>query len=173
MACARMLRNKKGAAVAELPLLLFVVFIVVALPLIGLATLAYRDAFFSWSVKDSCSKAAKSVSFTAAAALARSAIAQDCRSFSGIKITHCRTAIICRNLSTGAETESTTVLDPATINTHDNLYFFKLDVGGVINPLIQLNGCLPFCSSIPGLTAPYPVEGACELFFERPFGLST
>jgi len=166
-------RSDLGAALTELPIFLFFVFIVVALPLLGLATLAYRDALFAFAVKNAASEAAKAPSFHAAQAVAAAKVSQGCGPFTGITVRTCQVSIISKNLTTAVETEYTTALNPATIDSHSNLYFVKVTANGLITPMVMGVGTSFWSFPIPGFTAPYPLNASSQVFFERPKGLST
>jgi hypothetical protein len=166
-------RLPRGSTLFELPILLFFVFIVVALPLLGLATLAYRDALFSFAVKNAASEAAKAPSFHAAQAVAAAKVSQGCGAFTGIAVSNCQVSIVCKSLTTAVETEHTAPLNPASIDSHANLYFVKVCANGLISPMVGGNGTSYWSFPIPGFTVPYPLKASCEVFFERPKGLST
>jgi hypothetical protein len=166
-------RRRGGSSILELPILLFFVFIVIGVPLLGLATLAYRNALFAFALKNACAQASKAPSFTAAQELAAAKLADGCGGFTGIKITSCDATIISQRMNSGEEIESTKPLSAANIDPQRNLYFLQVKAKGLIAPVILMNEKPLWSVPVPGLTVPYPLDAACRLFVERPRGLSS
>jgi hypothetical protein len=156
----------------ELPAILFLAFIAVGLPLLGLATLSYRGAVFDTLVKSACSSASRAHSFHDAQAQASSLIQSGSESFNGITVENLNISIVTRNLESGSEIESFAPLAPGSINSQSNLYFIKVSAKGSIRPIMQMHDGLLCSASVPGLTEPYKLAASCQLFAERPKGLA-
>jgi hypothetical protein len=166
-------RSRFGGSIVELPLLLFTVLVLLLVPLVGLATMAYRNALFSWAVKNACTEACKAHSFGAAKSAANSSLDRACGSFTGLSLQKCSTSIISQSMDGAVETISETPLPVDAIKEKENLYFIRVKANARLEPIVHVGAGLLSLTPIPGLTAAYPIETTCQLFFEHPKGLSS
>jgi hypothetical protein len=166
-------RSRHGGSIVELPVLLFTVIVLVLVPLVGLATMAYRNALFCWAVKNACTEACKAHSFAAAKSAATSSLDRACGSFTGLSLEKCSTSIVTQSLDGAIETTSESALPVDGIKEKENLYFIRVKANARLEPIVHIGGGLLSLTPIPGLTASYPVETTCQLFFEHPKGLSS
>ncbi len=163
---------------AELPVALWVLFVVLTLPLIDLATIGIRTTFLVAAAHDAAHAAARAKSFSVAVdandpsaqEAASAAAAEDLRSFTEITTGAITTNIVITDISTGNTTRQATPLkNPADINT--NTYSVEVVVSAKVDPLINFSagGLLPV---VPGLSAPMTIVCAAQEFSEYPQGLN-
>jgi hypothetical protein len=165
------MRPQKGSSIIELPVLLFVAFVILGFPLAGLATLTYRAALFHAIVRNACVEAARARSFTSAQNVARASLSSGCSMFTDLGLGQCKVSIVTKDVSTNAESESFRPLAKDSIAPDKNLYFIKVDVNGSIAPVIETRTA-PGGLSSPGYTEPYNLSASMKLFAERPMGLA-
>jgi hypothetical protein len=165
------LRREEGNSLVELPVLLFVVFVVLAFPLTGLATLSYRAALFFIATRSACVEASRARSFTDAQTAAQATVTSGCSAFNGVLLKNCQVSIVTRDVLTGAEHVSEAVLPADTIDTLKHVYFIRVATDARLSPLLPAEHTY-LGLSIPGLTKQFNFSAASELFAERPIGLA-
>lgn len=162
---------------AELPLAMWILFVVLTIPLIDLATISLRSTFLVTAARDAAHEAARSKSFAvpvdasnpSAQQAAQNQITSDLTHFGGIKVTSTVINIVSTNINTQNTIRQTTPLAaPADINT--NTYTIEVLVTAQISPLITYNGFL--FGQVPGLSAPVTVQYGAQEFSEYPQGLN-
>lgn len=169
-------RNCYGSLLVETPTALWILFVLLTIPMIDLASVMIRYTFMVAASRDAAHFAGRAKSFMSdltvddpsAMNLANTAARSTAGSFSEISVSSVTTRLLITNLATRVVTRRTTPLtSPA--DTTANLYEFEVSVAGQINPLV------PFMAGplarIPGLSAPVPVTVTSRSFVENSQGL--
>lgn len=164
------------ATIAELPIVLWVMLLVLAYPMISMAMITTRYGFLLSASRDGAHAGARAKTFSQnASASELSAVnATDQRvrnavsSFDGINIQSISVNIVITDLQTNQVTRQQTALQsPADVSR--NLYQIENIVTADIQPFITVNGSF---SGIPGLTAPIRVTVSSRECCESPQGLT-
>lgn len=162
-------RRDQGSALAEMPAALYLIFIGLAIPLIGLTLFGLRAALIYFSVRDTCYHAAKSSTFSNAKANAATTWAADSKLWGGVTGVE-TTYVVVHPLNNGPETIQATPLppspapDPSTAN-----YFIRVVSTCSIQPFF---GGSWIGMDIPGLTVPYNMQISYQYYAENPSGLT-
>jgi len=171
-------RTKRAQFIAELPVVLWVMIILLMIPLIDIVTFTVRYTFLLAASRDAASAAALAPTFlTNASSTNLSAVntatataQSDAAAWSVITVNSVTTKIIITQLSTGTLTiQSTPLSTPA--DTANYAYQIQTIVNGSTNPILQFPNNM-FWGAIPGLTAPVNVSIASTAYFENPQGLN-
>lgn len=170
-------RRKKGSSVAELPGVLWFLFVIILYPLIDLATVGMRYTFMLSTSREASMAASRAKTFYAdtsstersainsANSMANNAAAR----FTGISLTSVTTQLVVTNLATNAVTRYSTPL--TTQPDIDNyLYSYEVTVRGNVWPLVPFKG--PIFGGIPGLTGPMTVAITSQKMCENTQGLN-
>ena len=163
-------KRQQGYSIAELPAGLILLFIGIFIPLMILASISYRVSLLYFATRDSCIRAAKAPTFTAAQLKAQTTLARDIAAFSELAGSE-TIQIMTKPLSGGSATFSSVRLPPNSVDTNNNIYFIKETVNGTVAPLVTMKPSY-FGSSIPGLTASFNVQMTFEAYVENPNGLT-
>lgn len=171
-------RNRAGNAIADMPAVLWVLFVLILYPLLDLATVGMRYTFFLTTSREAAMAASRAKTFFAdlsgtdkSARNAASSTANVTASrFSGLTVTSTTTSLLVTNLATNAVTRYTTPIATTSIDTASNLYSYEVTVAGMVAPLITFN--IPVISNIPGLTAPMNVSITSQKMCENTQGLN-
>jgi hypothetical protein len=161
-------RNSKGSLLAEYPAVLWMLFIGIAIPMILIASCAYRGLLFYFAVRDSCYKAAKAPSFSQAQASATTTFNIEVAGWHGISGTE-TIFIMTKPLNGNPPTISSTKLPANTVNTNLNIYFIREIGNGSIQPLLSTGAFMGL--NIPGLSGPFPIQIKYDTYVENPSGL--
>lgn len=172
-----MKRIRRGALAAELPLVLWALFILFLIPFIDLATVALRYTFVVAASRDAAFIAAKSKTFLSdisasqrsATHMADETARRTATAFSEITVRDVTTRILITNLTSRIITVSAVPL-AVPANSSENLYEIEVTVNADINPLITFNAS--FLPNVPGLSAPVNVSVSSRGFCESPQGLT-
>lgn len=166
----RQSRRESGSMLSEMPAAMYIVFVGLLIPLIGLITLSYRYTMLYFAARDACYQAAKSATFTLAQTNAATRWGTDIAAWTGTTGTE-TLYIVIQPIGGGAETTSTTKLpaSPAP-NAQNFVYFIRLVGTCDIQPLFK--GASWEGLSIPGLTAVVPVTLKYQTYCENPSGLT-
>lgn len=171
------MRRKSGASIADLPAVMWLLFVVILYPLIDLATVGMRYTFMVTTSREAAMAASRGKTFFAdssasdlsAVHLASAMAANAASRFTGITLTSVSTDLVVTNLNTNAVTRQTTPL--ATQPDIDNfLYAYEVTVTGNVWPLLPFKG--PVFSNIPGLTGPMTVSITTQKMCENTQGLN-
>ncbi len=163
--------RKNGYSIAELPVALWVIFIMFLFPLAIMASLGYRAVILYYGVNSATQKAAKSPSFTDAQTNAAAVLTACTKDFPNIKASAPVESIQIKPLSGAAPTFSATKLAAGSVDTSKNIYFVVTQVDADLDPLVQFNGGW-MGLNIPGLTGPYHLQYRMEAYCENPNGLT-
>jgi hypothetical protein len=170
-------RTHQGSMIAEMPVALWLLFVVFIIPFIDLTTVMLRYTFVVAASRDGVHAAAKAKSYMSdltandpsAMSLSDKFARRTAAAFTEIIINEVRTRIVVTNLSNGR----VTVLEaPLTkpADTAENLYQIETAVTAQINPLIPFE--TGFFEGIPGLSAPMLATVCSRELCENPQGLN-
>lgn len=169
-------RNCYGSLLVETPTVLWILFVLLTIPMVDLATVMIRYTFMVSASRDAAHAAGRAKSFMSdltatdpsAMSIANSAARATAGCFSEISVSDVTTRLLITDLDTRAVTVRTTPLTTPA-DTTEYLYEFETSVAGEINPLVPfLAGPLP---GIPGLSAAVPVTVTSRSFCENSQGL--
>jgi Flp pilus assembly protein TadG len=168
------LRNERGS-IAELPVVLWVLFSLLVFPLLDLAAIGLRTAQVSMAAQRACAMASRANSFheqlngnRSAMEVAQAEADNLAKNYGGVRITKVKTSI----LVTKVDTHQVTVHDDALAqpaNTADNIYQIKVAVSAEADPLITIP-YLPV--SVAGMTEPLKITFSDQQYAECPQGLN-
>ena len=172
------MRSGRAQLIAELPLVLWVMFIVLMIPLIDLATFTIRYTFLLAASRDAAMSASLARTFgtnpssteLSAKNAATAAAQTEASAWSEVTVTSVTTNIVITKLSTGIVTRQSTPLSTPA-DTVNNAYQIETIVNGTTNPILRFSSS-SFWGNIPGLTAPVPVSITSRAYFENPQGLN-
>jgi hypothetical protein len=171
-------RRSKGASMAELPAVLYLLFIGLVIPLLALAAFSYRISLAYFAVRNAASQAARSPTFTAATAAATSAWNTDTAAWNGISpvtenlyiVTHQIADAGSGGSTDGTESVSSTKLAQGTVNVAQNVYFYRTVCTVTIAPWFGGN---ILGMSLPVVNAPYTMTMNYEEVVENTAGLTS
>ncbi len=164
-----------GSAMAEMPGAMFIFFIGLLMPLIGLVTLSYRGIVLYSASRHACYQASIEQSYTEAKAKAKQVLIKDTEQIKGVQLDadEPRVSIVVTTLADGAEQVFTAPLAPGSVNTVLNSYFIRTSLSANIDPLVTFPPGA-FWSGIPGLTGPIRITNwTYQVFAENPNGLES
>lgn len=164
-------RNKRGSAIADTPITLWLLFLGLTLPLMDLASITMRYTFLLAAARDGAFAASRETSYTLADASLKASVNNTASSFTGITVNSIQTNVVTTNVITKAVTRQATKLgSPANPNL--NLYQIEAQVTGTIQPFINMGGLTSIVPNVPGVTAPVTTAVTCREYFENPQGLN-
>lgn len=169
-------RSRKGTTLAELPIVLWVIFVFLLMPMLSMATMTLRSALLNSVVQNAGTAAAKAKTFEvgtsskpSAQSIARTAMADGLRMIPGLRLIGVEAQIITTPLPSGSPARSTTKLAlPA--DTSANVYQVETKATCQIDPLVKISPAI--CGNIPGVSAPLTVSYAARAMAENPQGLN-
>jgi hypothetical protein len=173
-------RGCSGASLAEIPAVLYILFICLLIPLIVLATITMRAAFFSSVAKDAAHAASKAgifkysspppagsqpdavtLALTTAKATAQ-ALGVVIPSDDSVK-----TEILANEIANPSNvTVSSDMLPAGTLDPTKFVYSVRVSVTGQIDPLLKFNSGV--FGNVPGLTGPVTLSVSGEEMVENP-----
>lgn len=167
-------RSGRAAMLAELPMILWAVLMVIAFPLIDLATVFLRISFLYAGIHYASISAARANSFSvpvdgkpSAKAETASKISQVQNSFSGLAVDNINTAIlITKNDTLAITSQSVPLTTPADQSV--NSYQIEVSADCSAEPLIPIP--IPF--KVDGLNAPIKLHLSAKQYCENPQGLT-
>jgi hypothetical protein len=169
-------RQCGGQSIAELPAVLWVLFLMLTFPLLNLATVGLRYTFCTLAVQEAATEAAMSKTFYADAAAndpsarnaADSAVRRVLARFTGLTRQNFTLRLVTTNLDSGMTTRQETPLaQPA--DTNQNVYMMEPELVADVQPLVTMK--LPGVD-IPGLTSPLRADITARKYCENPQGLT-
>jgi hypothetical protein len=164
-------RRPSGTALAELPLVLWILFVFLLFPLLILASLGYRSCVLYFACDSAVKKAAKSATFTDATTRDAAVLTTTLGPFTGITAAAPVMSIMVKPIAGGAPTIYTAKLAPGSVDTSKSLYFVMSKVEADLSPLVQFSGGW-MGMSIPGLTGSFHLTVNTQSYAENPSGLS-
>ncbi len=169
-------RSNKGTLLAELPLAMWIMFVVITIPMIDLATITLRTTFLVTAAHHAASAAARSTYFQtnngsslSAKQAAQTQATYDLQRFGMSLTTPVTTNIVTTTVGTNQTTRTSAPLITPPDSTN-NTYSIEVIVTSQVNPLIPFN--LRYFGTVPGLTAPMTITCAAQEFSENPQGLT-
>ncbi len=169
-------RSSRGSSLLEVPVSLWMVFVVFFMPFLAMGSITLRATLLSLSVHDAIQAAAKARTFNADSAdgksaktIAREVFEAHTKAFPGLNLSGFDLDIIQTNFTNGQITRSEDTLT-APANTSTNVYQIEASAIATIEPLIPLNRNI--VGSIQGLTEPINVNFTSRQMFENAQGLN-
>lgn len=173
-------RRERGSSIAELPVAIFVLLIVLLFPLLDLGTMALRSATIFEAARNAAHHAGRAKSFlqdggdgelsaTNAAVKWSTMTCQSSLAGTTVKRSDVQASII----GTPFDTKKTPVRSSnplTTVEPETYLYQIEVSITGSVEPLVLLNKEL--LGSIPGLTAPLKISATFREYCEHPYGLT-
>lgn len=161
----------------EFPAVMYLIFIGLLVPLIGLATFGYRIAMIYFATRDACYKAAISSTFGTVSSSPPGAVAnaastwnRDVAAWHGISGNE-TIYIVQHPINGSAETLYTAKLTAAQVNTQANMYFIRLIAQCNIQPFFPTPGGWQGMA-VPGLTTQFPITMKYQTYVENTSGLT-
>lgn len=170
-------RSNKASTLLELPVSIWMVFIVFFMPMMSLASITLKSTLLAIAVQDTVHEAARARAFAtssdeqaSAKDLANTRFAEIMQAFPGLRASSTVDVdILITNVNSGATTRSEEQLTQAA-DSNLNVYQIEVSAQGIIDPLIQGNPDL--FGVIPGFTAPAVISYSARQMFENPQGLN-
>lgn len=171
----KLLRTQSGSSLLELPLMLWVMFALLFVPMVSLASITLRGAILDSVARDAAHVASKARTFATnttdgvcAKEAATTEVAQRLAPFPGITVTATDTRILTTDIASGTIIPSNTSL--ATVDSSRNIYQIETSLRGVVQPVLGGNSAI--FGNIPGFTTPLLVTHTAREMFENPQGLT-
>lgn len=170
-------RNRKGTTLLELPIAIWLIFVMLLMPMLSMATMGLRYAILNVVVANAAQAAARAKTFEAvssdgkppATQVAPDTMAREIGKFSGMSVQSVAVGIVQTPVNSGAPTRTTAKLaQPA--DTSRNIYQIETSVRGQIQPLFLITPAL--IGNVPGVSAPLPVTFVAREMAENPQGLN-
>lgn len=166
--------KRRTGSIAEIPLVIFALFLVFAFPMINLGTTALRHSLFMYACRQGAFSAASAYTFgngtaekPAAVDIAPQKVASVISRFSGITMKSIDVSIVSVDLESGAVMKHNGKLtEPA--DTGKFLYFIELTAVADIYPITEVR--LPFLD-VAGLSRKWTSTVNVREFVESPQGL--
>jgi hypothetical protein len=164
-------RRSCGTAMAELPVVIWILFVFLLCPLLILSSIGYRGSILYFAADSATKKAAKSPTFSDANIRDAAVLTTTLGPFTGIAAGAPLLSIMVKPIAGGTPTIYTSKLAPGSVDTSKNLYFVMSTVNADLAPLVQFSGGW-MGMSIPGLTGPFHLTINTQSYAENPSGLS-
>jgi len=170
-------RFQSASVAAELPIVLWLLFCGLMIPLVIMASFSIRYSFLVAASRDAAFAAARCRTFEtnvssteqSATNTAKTVAQTTAQQFREVSVKSVNTNIIITKLSDGSVSKQSRALaQPANTSTY--AYQVEVIVNGQTQPILILSD-LRF-QNIPGLTAPIAVSVCSREFFENPQGLN-
>jgi hypothetical protein len=152
-------RSRRANFVVELPLVLWVAFVLLLFPMISLVSMSYRAIIVFFATRDAAYQAAKARTYTQAVTVANTAVNNALQNNPGISVSSKSTKIVTKAISGGIPTYSSSTL--TTVDTTSNLYFLQETVQATVNATFP----------VPLAPSSYPISFSYEVYAENPQGL--
>lgn len=169
------IRKQRGSSLLELPLMLWVMFALLFVPMISLASITLRGAILDSVARDAAHVASKSRTYATntdegicAKEAAQTEVGQRLAPFTGIVASAVDTTILTTDITSGNVSRSNTAL--LNVDSSRNIYQIETSVRGTVQPV--LGGNLAIFGNIPGFTTPLAVTHTAREMFENPQGLT-
>jgi competence protein ComGC len=171
-----MKKHGQGSTLAEMPMVIWLIFIFLLMPMLSLATMTLRSALLNAVVQNAGAAAAKAKTFEVGTAdkpsateISRQVMTDSIKTIAGLKLTSVQTNIITTRLPAGTPVRQPTKLAlPADASA--NVYQIETAATCQIEPLVKLSPAI--CGTIPGVSAPLTVTDAARAMAENPQGLN-
>ena len=173
-------RNALASSIAELPVAIFIMFLILLMPLIDLATIAFRTSFIHSACHNAVHSAARAKTFkengdkgelSSINIAKRDALATKENGLAGVDFADKDITITIIGTPTKTTKSPIRTDSPLTsVEQKDYLYQIEVQVSGTVEPLVTLSS--DFFGKVPGLTVPFPVTATYRQFSEHPAGLA-
>lgn len=165
-------RRNSGTSMAELPVVLWILFVGLLFPLLIYSSIGYRGSILYFAADSASKKAAKSATYTDASTRAGAVLSTILGPFSGIAVSAPPTiSVMAKPIAGGAPTIYPGKVAAGAIDTTKYLYFVMSKVDADLSPLVQFGGGW-MGMNIPGLTGPFHLTINTQAYAENPTGLS-
>jgi hypothetical protein len=164
-------RSQSGTLMAELPLVLWILFVGLLFPLLIYSSIGYRGSILYFAADSASKRAAKAPTYTDATSDASTTLSTTLASFTGITTSTPTISVMAQPIAGGAPTIYPGKLPVGTVNTSQYIYFVMSHVDADLSPLVQFNGGW-MGMNIPGLTGPFHLTFNTQAYAENPTGLS-
>lgn len=167
-------RVKRGSVIAELPVVIWLIFFVFLFPLMNLVILGLRLTFLYAANHNACISAARARTYATspdshppAVQLMQTGANLVLNGFSGIHQTSLTPQIIITDVNTQSQQ---IVPGPLTTppDTSNYTYQIQTTLNGTVDPFIPVY----FPTNVPGVNAPLTLRFSEAQFFENPAGLT-
>lgn len=166
---------RQRGSVAELPLVMLTLFLMIAFPMINLGTTALRFVLFLHCCKQAATVAASAYSFSVGSAAKPAAVVSgpakvnnSVAHFPGITVQSTTVNVVSVQMDNGVITKYPSKLS-APADTGKNLYFVELTSTALIEPMTTVK--LPCFMNVPGLSSNWTSKVSLREFVESPQGL--
>jgi hypothetical protein len=166
------MKRVEGSVIAEGPVVIYTIFLVLAFPMINLVTVGLRSYFLYSTTENAVLMASRATTYTTpvdgeptATSIIDSKLPQDIAAFSEIELIETNPHILVTDIETG---DLTIVSGPLSQSGDSSRKVYELEVRAKaqIRPFISMS--LGSWGAIPGLTAPMVVEFNIRHFVESP-----
>lgn len=163
-------RKTNGSSLIELPICLFILFVLFLFPLIDVATIAIRSTTSFAAAQNAAIRAARTSSFQSARTAAVNAARETAARCPGVSLdpSDVRVWIAAVPFDGGAQIRQQTPL--RQIQKDRYLYQIEVEVRSQVQPLVTCNPGL--FGVVPGLTAPMSINSVGREICEQPQGLT-
>lgn len=168
-------RRESGSSLLEIPLVLWVMFGLLFVPMLALASITLRGAILDSVVRDAAHVASKARTFATntdeglcAREAATNTVNEKLAAFPGLTANSVDTAILTTNIASGAITRSNIAL--TSVDSSRNIYQVETTVRATVDPLLGGNAAV--FGPIPGFTTPMSVSHQSREMFENTQGLT-
>ncbi len=171
------MRNRKprGSAVAEIPVVLWLIILAFLFPMINYATVAIRSGFVFNAAGQAALQASKARSYSAGTATVPSATTlalqtaqNNCASWTGVHLVSVVTNIVTTKLSNQAQSRQSGFLQTPP-DTASNTYQIEVTLNCNVDPLITVN--FPMFANLAGISGPFPLSVTQRNYVENSQGL--
>lgn len=171
-----MRRSRKGTSLAELPMVLWLIFVFLLMPMLSMATMTLRSALVNAIVQTAGNSAAKARTFAVdsptkpcAQTIASNEMKNACKTIPGVTLRNVQTRIIVTAVNNGTPIRMTSKL-PLPADTSQNIYQIETEATCSIEPLIRITPAI--CGHIPGVSDPLITTTTARAMAENPQGLN-
>jgi hypothetical protein len=169
-------RSKKGTTLAELPIVIWMIFVFLLMPMLSMATMTLRSALLNAVVQNAGAAAAKAKTFEVGSAdkpsaktIAKTSMTDALKMIPGLTLVNVDAQIITTAVVSGTPQRTATKL-PLPADTNVNVYQIETNTICEIEPLIKISPAI--CGNIPGVSGPLRVQYAARAMAENPNGLN-
>lgn len=171
------LKRQLAQMMAELPLVLWLIFLVLTIPLVDFVCFSLRYNCLLIVSREAAQSASRAKTFQtnvsaselSAVNSASSTASSVAAAFPEVSVNSVNTYIVASNISSGVCTRQNTKL-AAPANTSEYTYQIETLLNGQTNPILRVGQ--GHWGQIPGLTAPIQVSVASRAYAECPQGLN-
>ena len=168
-------RRNRGTSIIEVPVSIWMVFVMLLMPMLGLASITLRVALMNAVVQDAAHSASRGKTFDTATPgkpsvkdLAKATVLETLKKFSGLSVNSIDSDILITNIENGDVTRSEEKLTTPADSSRF-IYQVEVAVKGRIDPIFGTDAS--FFGRVPGLTEAMPIAYVARQMAETPQGL--